>query len=153
MKSRLYGVACCVTFILTIAAYSPLIGPLEGQNPKSGTLDHQLAQYHQAGTEGAASGLIGFTLEVETSEKATSLAAVGWAGCKWCKRFKTEVLPHLVEEGYDVRYVDIAEWKGPKVKTGPTLFFFADRDKIIKIHRGYMTVEQVKKYLDKPSLK
>lgn len=151
MTSRFYGVACCVTICLTSLAYSPFFGPVEAKTPKRSTVDHQTTRLDRAGEETGTEAA--FQVALAEGEKATSLAAVGWKGCQWCERFKAETLPDLVAEGYDVRYVDIADWKGPKVKTGPTLFFFVDRDKIVKIHKGYLTADQVKEYLRKPSLK
>lgn len=160
MNSRIYGVLTCVTFSLTIVAYSPFLGPLESQNPASRTVDHQIAGPDSTRQETTSLQSNGDQVAVNSEaqmvadeEKATSLAAVGWKGCPWCERFKAETLPDLVDQGYDVRYVDIGEWKGPKVTTGPTLFFFVNRDKIVKVHKGYLTADQVKEYLRKPGLK
>ena len=160
MTSRFYGVACCVTICLTCLAYSPLGQTVERENHARSTVDRQAAEpdsTRQAAEDlGNRDGEISIVTEaqmVAEEEQATSLAAVGWKGCPWCEKFKTETLPDLVAEGYDVRYVDLKDWKGPKVTTGPTLFFFVDRDKIVKVHRGYLTADQVKEYLRKPSLK
>ena len=146
MKATFFGLACLVTFALTSATYLPASRPAESQNTKGSTLAHspQPPVYDIWRWIKAA-----VTVE-EEEQKATSLAAVGWRGCKWCKQFKEKTLPPLVKEGYDVRYVDIKKWKGPKVTTGPTLFFFDDKDKIIRVHKGFLTVEEVKEYLDKP---
>ena len=142
MKSRIFGVLTCVTFLATSTAYLSL-GNAHGEteNPASVTVHSPLAESHQTGI---------FRWNKKET-KATSLSAVGWKGCSWCKKLKETTLPTLVKQGYDVRYVDLKDWKGPKVTAGPTLFYF-DGKKIVKIEKGYRTADEVKKYLVKPSL-
>lgn len=148
MTSRFYGVACCVTICVTCLAYSPVVKHLAVETAKRSTVDHQVAQLDWPRTQADAEGT--FQVALAKEEKGTSLAAVGWEGCPWCEKLKEETLPDLVAQGYDVRYVDISDWKGPKVKTGPTLFFYADKNRLVHTHKGFMTVDQVKEYLDKP---
>jgi len=82
---------------------------------------------------------------------ATRLTAVGWESCPYCQKFKTEVIPPLQEEGYEVKYVDRSLWNGPRIRTGPTLFFFKGKV-IVKVYQGFMTAEEVKEYLESPRL-
>ena len=145
MKSRIYGVSCCVTFCITGLAYSSIFGPMESQTAKRGTLDHQVAQHDTTRQAKTNTGQ-------NSQPKATSLIAVGAAGCEPCARFKNRTLPVLVEQGYHVTYMDFSSWKGPPIKALPTLFFCVNGNKPVKVHEGFMTVEQVKKYLRKPSL-
>jgi hypothetical protein len=146
MKSRIFGVLTCVTFTLTSAAYLSFGNSnIETENPTSVPLHRSTF-----GSDQAETGIFRWNQKKTT---ATSLSAVGWKGCKWCDKLKKEVLPVLVKQGYDVRYVDIKDWKGPKVKAGPTLFYIDGKKKIVKIEKGYKTVEHIKKTLQKPSLK
>lgn len=137
MKSKIFGILTLATFTVTIAAYSSVGSRLENQSSASLSGNSRYVESYQ-------------TLWPWSKQKATSLAAVGWKGCKWCERFKETTLPALLDEGYDVRYVDIADWDGPKVRVGPTLFYFAEKNKIVKVEKGYRTPEQVKEYLEKP---
>lgn len=148
MTSRFYGVACCVTICVTCLAYSSVFQAVARETSTRRPVDHQVAQLDWPRTETGTEETLQVALA--KAEKGTSLAAVGWEGCPWCEKLKEETLPDLVAQGYDVRYVDISDWKGPKVKTGPTLFFFADKNRLVHTHKGFMTVEQVKEHLDKP---
>lgn len=126
MKSKIFLGVCIASFIFAFTSHL-VVGPqLASQSAKISTDNYQMA----------------------LRNKATSLVAVGWEGCPWCKKFKEETLPIMVAEGYDVRYVDISEWKGPVVKYGPTLFFFKKKV-IVRVNKGFLTAEQVKEYLCK----
>lgn len=140
MKSLIFGVLCCATFLTTSAIYLSFgYANGEAENSTSVPLRSPLAESHQA---------TAWSWPWQKAQ-ATQMAAVGWKGCKWCEKLKTEVLPPLVKQGYDVRYIDLKKWKGPRVKTGPTLFYMDSDKKIVKIEKGYRTVEQIKEVLDK----
>lgn len=141
MKSYIFGGLTLVTFMVTIGTYSTVFGRLENQT-KEGSPSYRLFV-------GPSEPKIVFKAELVSVVKATSLTAVGWEGCSWCQRFKETTLPALVKEGYDVKYTDKSLWKGPRITTGPTLFFYGKNGVIVKVYRGYMTPDQVKQWLVK----
>ena len=145
MKSRIFGVLTFGTFFATSIVYLSFSEPhSQAENSTSGPA-------HRASFESDPTLQTGWRWwKKETT--ATSLSAVGWEGCEWCEKLKKEVLPVLQKQGYDVRYVYKKDWKGPKIKVGPTLFYF-DGKKIVKVEKGYQSVEHIKKTLKKADKK
>lgn len=129
MKSRIFGVLTIVAFIVTSSAY---------------------ISFGQSDTEPENTAVLSsdsFSAESDKA-KATSMRVVGKKGCGPCYKIKKEVLPGLVKEGYDVKYVDHKDWKGPGISVVPTLFYF-DGSEVVKVQVGYKTAKEIKRYLKK----
>lgn len=142
MKTRIYGALCCVTFLLTVATYLSFIEPIgSSKNTTSRPV------YHKSFEQGQTLSWL-WSWREETAP-ATSLVIVGWEGCPPCQRMKKEVIPVLLKQGYNVRYYLTKNWKGPKVKIAPTLFYLDANRKIVLIETKFQTVAHIKKYLIK----
>lgn len=128
-KSYLFGGLCCVVVVATTWAHFAIGSQLAKEIITSGTSYRLFARQNQ-------------------TVKADSLKVVGWATCPFCVLIKTTTIPALVAQGYDVKYVELRDWKGPKVTVGPTLFYYAN-GKVVKTETGLKTASHVKQYLTK----
>ncbi len=140
MKSRIFGVLTCVTFLLTFASYLQVVDTKFGpEDSTSGPLHNQTLRQNKP---------FAWFWQREAA-KATSMVAVGFEGCPPCAKLKKETLTPLRKEGYRVRYTFTKNWDGPKVRRAPTLFYLDDDFEIIRVETGFQTAKHVKQYLTK----
>ena len=144
LKTKIYGGLCLGTLIVLSASYLQVFdAQRQGQDHLSGAAPSQTVG---SNLTGIFDYWLGGKKEVAT---ATSLSAVGFKGCHWCEVLKKETLPVLKKEGYNVQYVDRQDWKGPKIKIAPTLFYMDSKGQIVRKEVGFQTAEHVKKWLSK----
>ena len=133
----IFGVLCCVTFVLTSAAYHPVHEHLETEATESVPVNSSPIEPGQA---------LG---EDEEIEKATTLVVITTKRCPPCRRLKYLTLTVLVAEGYDVEVIPNEKWYGPSPKIFPTLVYYTDEGRCLRVDEGFRTAAHVKKYLTK----
>ncbi len=139
MKSTLFGGLCLASLIVTASTYCVGFEPVH--NPKNPT---NVTNHSEDVGKDKSYDLRGI-------KEAVSMAAVGFKGCHWCEVLKEETIEPLQEEGYDVKYVDKADWDGDKPRRFPTLFYFDGNGKVLPklTQTGFKTIQEVKEHLRK----
>ncbi len=133
----LFGVLCCVAFTLTSAAYHPF---------QENRVEAEATESVPAVSSSAEAGQTG---EDEEVEKATTLVAVTTKKCPPCRRLKYLTITVLLAQGYDVVIIPNEEWYGPAVKKFPTLVYYNEEGRCLRVETGFKTAAHVKKYLAK----
>ena len=80
--------------------------------------------------------------------KADRVIIIGATWCAPCQRLKPAI-QQVKSEGYDVKYIDVEDWKGEKVSSVPTTLFYRGTTPLSKTV-GLWSLEQFKSRVIKP---
>jgi thiol-disulfide isomerase/thioredoxin len=93
--------------------------------------------------------LSGRSIPIE-AVKADRVIVVGASWCAPCQRLKPSIAT-LRDEGYNVRYVDVTDWKGPEVSAVPTTYYYRGETPLPSLTKtGLWTIKEFKQRVIKP---